>query len=379
MPFILGKSSNGDGCCCKLIVDDQVMAVYDVWECLVAPDSNMPFPVTREFVSCSLPLADRMPAETDMYLKRRQLAVLNRVLCYGQALGIQSEVPSEASEVAQLLLRRAIRNNFFDEVFVLPPRPSGALENTEDDNFLATLRSCVLLYFKAVAVVLRDAQAASSSSDESDCSSSAVSNSSSLWTGSGSGGSEAEREFRMIGENVLRVLDHVKEWACSKLDLPQATTDLVSLAIALFSEQDDILIEGLLCLLDCHTFVRLSTPSAPTLAVSTGSEGGSNRFDPLDGFESLLLAVSSDHTVLLDFLISNETCFLLYFLRLLKHMTRNPASAAAHPAHGTFAEVLNKLWSSITKLRDKALFPYEIAPVLKLLEKTNDIFGMKIP
>ena len=49
--------------------------------------------------------------------------------------------------------------------------------------------------------------------------------------------------------------------------------------------------------------------------------------DPTRGFLTLLNIVSRDASVLLDFLVSNETCFLLYLLRYLKFVVKVGGSA----------------------------------------------------
>jgi hypothetical protein len=49
--------------------------------------------------------------------------------------------------------------------------------------------------------------------------------------------------------------------------------------------------------------------------------------NPTRGFLRLLSIVSRDSSVLLDFLVSNETCFLLYLLRYLKFILKVPVRA----------------------------------------------------
>ena len=97
-------------------------------------------------------------------------------------------------------------------------------------------------------------------------------------------------------------------------------------------------------------------------------------FHPIDGFDCLMQNISHDHSVILDFLLSNETCFLLYFLRILKYFNKNPISWHSHAPSHERQEVLRKTWSSIKKLTNKSLFPYDISPVLKLLDKIVGCF-----
>ena len=83
----------------------------------------------------------------------------------------------------------------------------------------------------------------------------------------------------------------------------------------ILQEQDDSLVEGLLCLLDTHMALYPSgSPRQP--------EEGLLDTNPARGFSTLLSIVAGDSSVLLDFLVSNETCFLLYLLRLLKFFLR---------------------------------------------------------
>ena len=90
-------------------------------------------------------------------------------------------------------------------------------------------------------------------------------------------------------------------------------------------------------------------------------------FNPIDAFEEFLQNISHDSSVILDFLVSNETCFLLYFLRMLKYLNKVKSGG-----HTSVLTTLKKVQLSIKKLTDKSLFPYDIKPVLKQLEKFTE-------
>ena len=47
------------------------------------------------------------------------------------------------------------------------------------------------------------------------------------------------------------------------------------------------------------------------------------QFEPVSTFTQFMCKCGWDTSVLIDFLISNETCFLLYFLRLLKYLAKH--------------------------------------------------------
>jgi hypothetical protein len=148
---------------------------YDIWKSLVAVNSSLPYSSMRDFVSPALLIVDNLPNETEITIKYKQLDVLNEILCYGSTLAIQSDVPVEVSEISQRLLRRAQPELFFEQ-FIIPSVPLGMGGNAkiksqteEKSDSMIILQKIVILYLKAVAVVVREAQAISSS-DESDSS-----------------------------------------------------------------------------------------------------------------------------------------------------------------------------------------------------------------
>ena len=151
------------------------LCFYEIWKALVAVNSTLPFASIRDFVSPALLIIDHLPDDTPISIKWKQLDVLNEILCYGSTLGIQSDIPVEASEIAQRLLRRAQSESFFED-FHIPTSPPGMAGNAkweklpeECPSSMPVLQKLVMLYLKAVAVVVREAQAISSS-DESDSS-----------------------------------------------------------------------------------------------------------------------------------------------------------------------------------------------------------------
>merc|ERR1712117_234760 len=135
----------------------------------------------------------------------------------------------------------------------------------------------------------------------------------------------------------------------------------------ILQEQDDVLIEGLLCLLDTHVALYVPDKREPdTVLLDT---------NPAVGFMHLISIVSRDSSVLLDFLVSNETCFLLYFLRFLKFVTKdwNGFTNNLGSKYTETVGVLLELKESIRRLMSKSLFPYNIGPVFRLLEKVEKL------
>uniref|UniRef100_A0A1B6DB26 Protein Lines N-terminal domain-containing protein n=1 Tax=Clastoptera arizonana TaxID=38151 RepID=A0A1B6DB26_9HEMI len=168
-----------------------------------------------------------------------------------------------------------------------------------------------------------------------------------------------ERSIR----EVLRQLD-----VCVKALLPfHPETPLAQWVVQLFADQDDALVEGMVCCLDVTVGLCYRESTLPDLR---------RCLSPAVTFVQFLRAVSHDPDVLLDLLVSNETCFLLYLLRLLKYVRRNwPEFVAAcgRELDDTMS-VLIRLRLSIDRLVSKALFPYNINPVLRLLEKCEQMY-----
>nr|XP_046204913.1 protein Lines homolog 1-like [Oncorhynchus gorbuscha] len=80
-----------------------------------------------------------------------------------------------------------------------------------------------------------------------------------------------------------------------------------------FGEQDDDMMEAAKALLLLYLHQRVSSDlEADAVCVVGGN--------PHCHFLFLLRNISFDHSILLDFLISTETCFLEYFVRYLKHL-----------------------------------------------------------
>lgn len=341
--------------------------VMDLWARLVdVRNPVVTFGQARGFTASSVTLVDLLPIKGPSHLtKLKCLEVLSQVLCYGSTLSIQSEIPVEASQVAQKALQVLLRFEGSFDTFELPecrPGIAGNLGSVSSDrshqlshgggqNTHQLFKGVVLVYLKAVAVVVKESQSCSSSEDDdsSDCSVSS--------RGSGSL-AEEEREVNLIHENVLKVLQALASWA---LRNSSNSRNLSGTVIDLFNDQDDAMVEALLCLLDisvnCSAIGHHQAISETSVAIGEMT-------DPVQGFEGFLQAVSFDHSVLLDFLVSNETCFLLYFLRFLKFLNRK-----APKLDSSVTEVLVKIKTSIGKLTNKDLFPYDIAPVQRLLEK----------
>jgi len=328
---------------------------FKLWQSLISVRANLSFVESRMFSSDLASVLPRLTGMVPGSVWRSALDTVSECLCYGTTLGLQSIPPQEPCDLAHTLIRIVRFNNYLAGVPYKGSLGMGGNRATDDVNSdqydKGLVQKMVLILLKCVALTTREARV-ESSSGESDSSASSRESVS-------SGGSDMVIIHRTMS-GMYKVLD---SWIKQILPvLPDQS--LQESLLHILQEQDDVLIEGLLCLLDTH--VALYVP---------GKEPESALLDtnPARGFLHLVSIVSRDSSVLLDFLVSNETCFLLYFLRLLKFITKNwPMFETTCGAHYTeTTAILLELKQSIQRLMSKSLFPYNIGPVFRLLEKVE--------
>jgi len=328
---------------------------FKVWKFLISVKANLSFVDSRCFTAhlpSSLPL---LHATTPGPVWRAVLDTVSECLCYGSTLGLQTVAPEEPCQLAHNLIRLVRFNSFLSRV---PHKAStgfggsaGSGDSAEYDKGL--VQKIVLLVLKCVALTVREARC-ESSSGESDSSMSSHESESSC----------DDSDMILIERNMMAMYKSLDFWVKAALPiLPDQS--LQDSALHLLSEQDDVLVEGMLCLLDTH--VALYMPGKQQQIP------GLLNINPTKCFMSFLGIVNHDASVLLDFLVSNETCFLLYILRYLKYVVKD-FDGFVRSCDGGYAEVIKvlvDLKASVTKLVKKSLFPYNIQPVCRLLEKVE--------
>jgi len=335
---------------------------FKLWQSLISVRANLSFLESRVF-SADLPnclplLTPRTPAT----VWRSLLDTVSECLCYGTTLGLQTCPPQEPCSLAHSIIRLVRFNKFLSQV---PYKQSlgfggeagqGAELTGEDykDYDKGLVQKMVLIILKCVALTTREARV-ESSSGESDSSASSRESVS-------SGGSDMIIIERTMA-GMYKVLD---VWIKQVLPvLPDQS--LQESLLHLLQEQDDVLIEGLLCLLDTHMALYVPGKKEP--------DTGLLDTNPTRGFKLLLQLVSRDSSVLLDFLVSNETCFLLYLLRFLKFVVKDWSGfvSSCNIDYEEVIQVLLGLQQSIKRLLSKSLFPYNIGPVYRLLQKVDTL------
>ncbi|XP_077418907.1 protein Lines homolog 1 isoform X2 [Vanacampus margaritifer] len=184
--------------------------------------------------------------------------------------------------------------------------------------------------------------------------------------GAGETGVHLARLWRFLREKGVRPPDGRHD--CAVLPL-------------LFAEQDDDLMEAAKAAL--AIFLRLRDVCG--WDESTGDQSScAAGCNPHCHFLFFLRAVSWDHRILLDFLVSAETCFLEYLLRYLRHLRSDRRGFAAScrrldaegpPGTGAWAgawDCLVRLRLLVARLHRNKLFPYKADALLRLLTQTAE-------
>lgn len=217
------------------------------------------------------------------------------------------------------------------------------------------LQRMSLLVLKSIAVTVKEMRCDSSDSsiDSSDY--------------------NAIQDMQIVERSIRDVLKKLDVFIRNTMEF-HPETPFTKMLIHLFSEQDDYLIESMVCTLDITVGIVYRNSVYPDLITM---------LNPIASFIEFLKVVSHDSDVLLDYLVSNETCFLLYLLRFLKYVRRNwpkfietcqhTDSAGSRGLDDTMS-VLIRLRLQISRLVSRSLFPYNISPVLRLLEVCESLY-----
>ncbi|XP_065345689.1 protein lines [Cloeon dipterum] len=337
-----------------------------LWEAIISVKANLSVVDTKPFYSHLDGFVVLLGPNLPPLLWKRLLGLFNEVMCYGSTLALQDTIAEEPCALAHLVVRSVKDWHLLD---ALPFRSGnggfgGRHGGSSEEGDRPLLQKMCLLVLKSVAVTVKETRSDSSSSDASSSSG-----------GGGNGGSSEEEaaaaadDMAVIARSIAEVLRRLD--ACVKSLMPfHPETPLAQWVVQLFSDQDDALVEGMVCCLDVE--VGLSVALTSSLVSNTLRTA----LSPTQTFAQFLRTVSHDHEVLLDLLVSNETCFLLYLLRFLKYARRQWSDfvAACDRELENIMTVLIRLRISINRLVSKALFPYNIKPVLRLLEKCERMY-----
>ncbi|KAB0792066.1 hypothetical protein PPYR_14027 [Photinus pyralis] len=340
-----------------------ILAFLSLWESIISVKANLSVIDTKPFYAHLESFASLFLSSVPLppIIWKQLLSLFNEVLCYGSTLALQDMLPDDTCKLAYVIVR------YVKDARVLERLPYRCNEGYRVHGFIGTiphsqasqlqvdktlLQKMVLLVLKSVAVTVKETRTDSSDSSV------------------GSDDYDYYQDMQLIERSIRDVLKKVDVFVKASLDF-HPETQFAKLLIHLFSDQDDYMIESMVCTLDITVGISYRNAVFPDLV---------NMLNPVYAFVEFLKVVSHDSDVLLDYLVSNETCFLLYLLRFLKYIRRNwskfvsSCESAGTGELGNTMTVLIRLNMQINRLVSKDLFPYNISPVLRLLEVCENLY-----
>lgn len=341
-----------------------VLTFLALWESTISVKANLSVIDTKPFYAHLEIFVGMLNSQLPPIIWKQLLSLFNEVLCYGSTLALQDMLPDDTCQLAHLVFRYVKDYRLLDS---LPFRRNegltvnsfvGTIASTqpEQSNVDKTLlQKMVLLVLKSVAITIKETR-----SDSSDSS-------------VGSDDSDFYHDMQVIERSIRDVLKKVDIFVKNCLDF-HPETPLSRILVQLFSDQDDYMIEAMVCTLDISIGISYRDAIYPDLL---------NMLNPIHSFIEFLKIVHHDSDFLLDYLVSNETCFLLYLLRFLKYTKRNWSKFISSCGEGSSSRgnelddtmsVLIRLKMQINRLVLRDLFPYNIEPILRLLEVCENLY-----
>lgn len=426
--------------------ESTILIFLNLWERIISVQANLS-------VDSTLPFHEKLTVFHDMLINvklpmtiyKQILTLFNESLCYGTTLALQSVLPEETNKLANEIFNSVKSQHIFNSLpkptpvesmhdigFIGSERPTivysvddatpaivlanndssfdatiSTIPHTVGDNTL--LQKLILLILKSIAVTVKPVRG----DDSSDSSMDGCSSTSSTEF-------EAYQATVQIERATRDVLKKLNQFIKNRFD-HHPETHFSKMIVHLFADQDDYLIEAMVCMLDTTTafLPRHSHDGVGNLRPNR------NQFrvlidmlSPVYLFLEFLELISNKTELLLDLLISNETCFLLYLLRFLKYVRNDwlafrdrcndwPAAAvtavntsatyqnqrqlgnqatagtaANVPLNETLAmpvvdrvmSVLIRLRMQIQRLVLQKLFPYDITPITELLHQCENLY-----
>lgn len=365
-----------------------VLTFINLWESIISVNSNLSVIETLPFYVHLQNFEMLLNQNLSSLIYKQMLQLFNEALCYGSTLALQDILPEETCSLAHQIVRHVKDYRILESMprqtcYGEKPNPNlntlislncqrvaysphsfdTQLPNELDQADLghpsvvfdkALLQKMTLLVLKSVAVTVKEIRCDSSDSsiDSTDY--------------------EAFQEMVLIERSIRDVLRKLESFMKNTLDF-HPETHFSKILIKLFDDQDDHLIEAMVCTLDVTSGISFRNNAFPELVAM---------LNPVYTFLEFLKMISNSYDVLLDYLVSNETCFLLYLLRFLKYIRLNwsmfiqscHSCGISNNALEDTMTVLYRLRYRISQLVAKSLYPYDISPILRLLESCENLY-----
>ncbi|XP_030387846.1 protein lines [Scaptodrosophila lebanonensis] len=380
-PTLVKNMSGLMSTACHDAAEHCVLNFLQLWENIISVKANLSIDETRPYYAqldkFELLLSQSLPCT----VYKQMLCLFNEALCYGSTLALQDTLPEETCKLAHQIVRHVRDFRILESLPRHQPENNvgligynglpityvyGTMSTTtqaeaaggapldliEMDKTM--LQKMVLLVLKSIAVTVKEIRSDSSDSsiDSSDY--------------------DAFQDMLLIERSIRDVLSKLETFIKQTLEF-HPRSHFSKILIHLFDDQDDHLIEAMVCTLDVTSGISFRNNAFPELVAI---------LNPVYTFLEFLKMTSNSSDLLLDLLVSNETCFLLYLLRFLKYIRMN-WTIFVHSCHSfgmgnsTLQEamgVLIRLRFQISRLVSANLYPYDISPVLRLLESCESLF-----
>lgn len=360
-----------------------VLNFLQLWENIISVKANLSIDETRPFYAQLDKFELLLSQNLSCTVYKQMLCLFNEALCYGSTLALQDMLPEETCKLAHQIVCHVRNPRILESLPRRQPEnivgligyngatinyangtlhtaihvqedaaTGGQLDLIEMDKTL--LQKMVLLVLKSIAVTVKEIRSDSSDSsiDSTDY--------------------DAFQDILLIELSIRDVLSKLETFIKQTLQF-HPECHFSKILIHLFDDQDDHLIEAMVCTLDVTSGISFRNNAFPELVAM---------LNPVYTFLEFLKMTSNSSDLLLDLLVSNETCFLLYLLRFLKYIRMN-WTMFVHSCHSfgmgnamldEAMGVLIRLRLQISRLVSRQLYPYDISPVLRLLESCESLY-----
>jgi hypothetical protein len=204
------------------------------------------------------------------------------------------------------------------------------------------------------------------------------------------------QDMRMIERSIRNVVKKLEVFLKNQLDFhPEG--HFSKIIKHLFDDDDEYMIEAMVCTLDVTSGISFRNNAFPELV---------SILNPVYTFLEFLNIAPNITDFLLDLLMGNETCFLTYLLKFLRYIRANwsmfTQSCLTYYQHNfsndlillqnvnnsnviinnteqnitldSVMTILIRLRMQINRLVVATLFPYNISPIVRLIENCESLY-----